>query len=111
MTRKKFDDLLEQCGFKTYTELANRLGLTSQTIVIWNREENYPNYVEQALLWYKIAKEYDKLMLANTDKNGVDRSIIKLEAENMRLEKELQSLISIKNVMKDKIIALVDSKS
>lgn len=100
MTREEFDKLVKECGFKTYVELARTLDVASETIVVWNRNENYPSYLKQALIWYKEAKNVGEI---NLDDENLDEKIKNLELENSFLTKELEYLQSLKETIKRKI--------
>lgn len=101
MTKKELDILLTDCGLKNYADLANLLDISSQTITVWNRNENYPKYLKQGLEWYKASKKYDEFLTntANYEKNKIQA----LKKENEILEKELENLKTLKNIMKEKI--------
>lgn len=99
MTREEFDSLLKECELRTYAELANLLNVSSQNIVIWNRNANYPKYLKQALQWYKLAKRYDKI----NSSDDYDTEIKKLKEENIVLEKKLEYLESLKKIIKDRL--------
>ena len=102
MTKQEFDNLLKECGLKTYADLANLLNISTQTIVIWNRNENYPKYIKQALKWYKLSQRYgEKSDLAFCE--NLDNKLKLLEEENKALEKKLEYLESIKKNNKTRL--------
>lgn len=93
MTKEEFKNLMNDCGFKTYTELANSLNVTFVAVKSWDKKGEYPKYLKTALQWHKIAKKYDKLVASNKEQ------VEELEIENKKLELELERLKKIKNIL------------
>ena len=110
MTKKEFKQLRAEAGFKTDIELAEFLEIHKLTIERWNRELSYPNYVKIILQLCKnvqnLKNKFEYLMnnYENNDNNNsliitieeklAIEKMVKLQIENNRLVKKIESLKS-----------------
>lgn len=81
MDKKEFKELIRECGFKDYADLSNFLNIHTRTIVCWNKDKKYPNYLKPLLEWYILVRTFEKNSL----------TLEELEEENQKLESELNT--------------------
>ena len=82
MNRKEFEELVKECGFKDYVDLSNFLKIHTQTIIYWNKNEKYPNYLKPLLEWYILINIFENNSL----------TLEELEDENKKFEMELNKI-------------------